>query len=187
MSELLGKLSSYNIFNYLLPGVVFAVIGSDILHYPITQHDIVLGAFLYYFIGLVISRFGSLVIEPVLKGISLIEFADYSNFVMASKKDAQIEVLSEANNTYRTFCSLFASLLLLKGYVWIESKFPSLKNWDAILLVTVLLALFIFSYKKQSGYVAKRVAIALDNSGTAEPSVSSALPIEKSDAQKAGA
>lgn len=187
MSELLGKLSSYNIFNYLLPGVVFAILGSDILHYPITQHDVVLGAFLYYFIGLVISRFGSLVIEPALKGISLIEFADYSNFVVASKKDGQIEVLSESGNTYRTFCSLFALLLLLKGYVWIESKVPSLKHWDAILLGTVLLALFIFSYKKQSRYVAKRVEIALGDSGTTEPSVSSAVPSEKSDAKKAGA
>src|ERR1700693_3580349 len=98
MNELLTKLSSYNLFNYLLPGVLFAVVASEATPYQFVRKDIVTGLFLYYFLGLVVSRFGSLVIGPILKSLSFIKFADYKAFVAASKKDAQIEVLSDAYN-----------------------------------------------------------------------------------------
>jgi hypothetical protein len=65
MKEILDKLSSYNLFNYLLPGIIFVVLASEITRYSFIHDDIVIGAFLYYFIGLVISRFGSLAIEPL--------------------------------------------------------------------------------------------------------------------------
>lgn len=67
MKEILDKLTSYNLFNYLLPGVVFAVLASKVTRFTLIQQDLVAGAFLYYFIGLVISRFGSLILEPILK------------------------------------------------------------------------------------------------------------------------
>ncbi len=40
MNELLSKLSSYNLFNYLLVGVIFTVIASDAIRYPISQQNI---------------------------------------------------------------------------------------------------------------------------------------------------
>lgn len=165
MNELLNKLSSYNVFNYLLPGIVFAVLASEIVHYPMVQHDVVVGAFLYYFIGLVISRFGSLVIEPVLKRMTFVRFADYKDFVSASKQDPQIEVLSEANNTYRTICSLFVLLLCLKLYVRVETRFPVLETWDPIILSVLMLVIFLFSYRKQTLYITKRVKIYASKAG----------------------
>ncbi len=157
MKEILSKLSSYNLFNYLLPGIIFAVLSSELTHYSFILQDIVVGAFLYYFIGLVVSRFGSLVIEPLLKRISFLQFANYKEFVIASKKDEKIELLSEVNNTYRTLCSLFTLLILLKLYEKIELKFPVLKEWDAIILVVLLLAMFLLSYRKQTSYITKRI------------------------------
>jgi len=157
MNELLSKLSSYNLFNYLLPGVLFAILASQIIHYQLIQKDIITGVFLYYFLGLVVSRFGSLVIGPILKRLSFIKFADYNAFVAASKKDAQIEVLSEANNTYRTFCSLFSLLLMLKLYIKIEARLPLLKEWDATLLTVLILVMFLFAYRKQTSFVVKRI------------------------------
>ncbi len=59
MNELLNKISSYNVFNHLLPGVIFSILIGEIAHYPIAQRDILTGAFLYYFLGLVVSRAGS--------------------------------------------------------------------------------------------------------------------------------
>src|SRR5260370_17535960 len=101
MNELLAKISSYSLFNYLLPGIVFTALASDILHYPIAQRDLLTAAFLYYFAGLVISRFGSLVIEPILKRFAFVHFSDYKDFLAPSEKDGQLPVLPEANNTYR--------------------------------------------------------------------------------------
>jgi hypothetical protein len=157
MNELLNKLSSYNVFNYLLPGIVFAVLAGEIIHYPVAQRDILTGAFLYYFVGLVVSRFGSLIIEPLLKALSFVKFADYKDFVAVSQKDPKLDVLSEVNNTYRTLASLFSLLLLLKLYVKLEGKFPCLKEWGTTTLAILLLVMFLFSYRKQTSYITKRI------------------------------
>jgi hypothetical protein len=157
MVDLLSKISTYDLFNYLLTGIVFVILADKLTHYSFIQPDISLGLFLYYFIGLVISRIGSLMIEPFLKYISFIRFEHYNDFLEASEKDKKIELLSEANNTYRTFCSLFTILVLLRFYEWIQCKFPALKDWDALLLVFLLLFVFLFSYKKQTGYLIKRI------------------------------
>ena len=157
MNDLLGKLSSYNTFNYLLPGIVFVIAADAFTQYSFVQRNLVVGAFIYYFIGMIISRFGSLVVEPILKRVSFVDFADYRDFVIASKKDPKIELLSETNNTYR---SLFSALLLLGLLVvWerIEALVPALKHWTGLLLLVALLLMFLFSYKKQSAYVTKRV------------------------------
>src|SRR3989338_2221551 len=114
MKDIIDKLSSYNLFNYLFPGVVFVVLAQALTHYSFVQQDILLGIFLYYFIGLVISRFGSLVIEPLLKRLSFLKFSDYRDFVAASKKDEKVDLFSEINNTYRNLCACFSLLILLK-------------------------------------------------------------------------
>ena len=116
MKELLDKISSYNIFNYLFPGIVFVVILSKISSYNLVQSDIITGAFLYYFIGLIVSRVGSLFIEPFLKWLRFLKFSDYSKFVAASKVDSKIELFSEVNNMYRTLCSLFFLISLANVY-----------------------------------------------------------------------
>jgi hypothetical protein len=157
MVDLIEKISSYNLFNYLLPGVLFAVIASKLTHYSFLEHEVVVAAFIYYFIGLVISRFGSLVIEPILKAIRIVKFADYGAFVAASKKDPKIELLSEVNNTYRTLCSLFVLLLLLKVYEKMASRWPSLERFGIAVLLVLLLLMFAFAYRKQTEYVKKRI------------------------------
>jgi hypothetical protein len=159
MNDLLSKISSYNLFNYLLPGIRFAVLATETTRYSFLQHDIVVGAFVYYFIGMVVSRVGSIVVEPFLKRTSFLKFADYKEFVAASNKDPKIELLSEVNNTYRTLCSLFLLLLLLKLYEKIEGRFPVLRDWNLLVLVVLLLFVFLFAYRKQTRYITQRVKV----------------------------
>jgi hypothetical protein len=161
VKEILDKLSSYNIFNYLLPGIVLAVLAGRLTHYSFIQQDIVIGAFLYYFIGLLISRVGSLLIEPVLKRFSFVRFADYKDFVAASKNDSKLEVLSESNNSYRTLCAMCLLLLLLKAYETITSHYPGVAGWNSVILVSLLFVMFLFAYRKQTAYITKRVAANL--------------------------
>jgi hypothetical protein len=157
MKDLLCKLSTYNLFNYLFPGVVFSLLTPVVTSYSFLQKDLVLGFFVYYFVGLVISRFGSLLLEPFLKLVTLVKFADYKDFVEACKKDEKIEMLSEVNNSYRTMLSAFVLLVLLKFYEKVEAMVPILKGWEHIILIVSLLTLFLVSYVKQTGYVVKRV------------------------------
>jgi hypothetical protein len=157
MKELLDKLSSYNIFNYLFPGVIFVVLLSKISQYDLIQEDIITSAFLYYFIGLVISRVGSLFIESFLKWINFLKFSEYSKFVSTSKVDIKIDLFSEVNNMYRTFCSLFLLLIISKVYETYLSELTFFKSYGYSVLILLLLILFIFSYKKQTNYITKRV------------------------------
>lgn len=163
MSDLLDKISSYNIFNYLLPGALFAVIGDAYTHYRLIQEDLLVGVFVYYFFGLVISRVGSLLIEPLLRKVGFLKFAEYGKFVAASKSDEKLDVLSEVNNMYRTLCSLFLLLLGLIALEPLTDAFPTLELTARYLVFIGLLALFVFSYRKQTNYITQRVNSATDD------------------------
>jgi hypothetical protein len=160
MKDLIAKLSSYNLFNNLFPGVIFVAITEKMTSYSFLQNDIVVGFFVYYFIGLVISRVGSLVIEPLLQKVKFLKFVDYSDYKSACKSDTKLELLSEINNSYRAICSMLALLLVLKFYEWITNFFPLLKNYSITILVFALFIVFLYSYKKQTGYVVKSVNCA---------------------------
>lgn len=164
MKELLDKLSSYNLFNYLLPGVIFAALVDRFTSFHAIQDSIAVGVFVYYFIGSVISRVGSLFIEPLLKRTKFVTFAAYSDFVAAAKEDPKIEILSEQNNMYRTICAM----LLLFGAVIAIDKFGKqciwLEEWSGYLMLTALFALYLFSYRKQCNYITNRVQLKKTNS-----------------------
>lgn len=159
MNELLGKITSYNLFNYLLPGVLFAVILDKFTNFSLIQENVVIGAFVYYFVGLIISRFGSLIVEPILKKVSFIRFAEHQDFVSYSKQDPKVETLLEASNMYRTFTAMFFLLLLFKLYNFFLMKFPILNESSLYILVALLLVMFLFSYRKQTKYISKRVKV----------------------------
>lgn len=157
MKDIIDKIGAYNLFNFLLPGVLFAAILERLTSYSITQENLVIGAFLYYFVGLVISRLGSLIIEPVLKKISFVEFMPHVDFVYASKSDPKMEVLSQENNMYRTFIALFILLSLAKIYELSAQKFPLLNEQSAMIVVVVLMIIFLLSYRKQTSYITSRI------------------------------
>lgn len=157
MKEIIDKLSSYNIFNYLFPGVVFSILATKFTDLNLTFDNLFLGAFAYYFIGLVISRFGSVVIEPLLKIMRIVQFADYKDFVAVSKSDNKLEILSESNNMYRTLVSMFSMLFLTFGFQNLANKWEFLRNNQAIVLLLLLFFLFLLSYRKQTNYITKRI------------------------------
>ncbi len=157
MKDILDKITSYNLFNYLLPGVLFVVAISSITSYSFEQDNIVIGVFVYYFVGLIVSRVGSLVVEPLLKRARFLKFATYSNFVITTKSYGKTETLSETNNMYRTFVALFALLLVVKWYELLAQHISFLAEYAVHILIVVLLVMFLFSYRKQTSYIKQRV------------------------------
>ena len=157
MKEFLEKMASYHLFNYLFPGVLFVFLADKFINLDLYQADIVFGLFLYYFIGLVISRIGSLILEPFLRRLKFVVFADYKDFVSASKIDPKIEQILEANNMYRTLFTLFLVLILIKLYKLIEASIHFVAIWDEYLFIGVLFLIFLFAYKKQSQLISERV------------------------------
>ncbi len=162
MDGLLDKISSYNIFNYLLPGSLFAVIADTVTDCRFVQDDIVVGLFLYYFIGLVVSRIGSLVVEPILKALRFVTFVDYGKFVEATKADPKIELKSETNNMYRTLCALFLVLLLVVVFDRLAPSLPWLVDSSPYIVGVALVVMFLFAYRKQTIYIVDRVNKVVD-------------------------
>lgn len=119
--------------------------------------NIIESVFLYYFVGVVISRVGSAVIEPILKKCKWIVFAPHEKYIEACKEDEKIEVLSAANNTYRTMVALFTLLLLGKGFLFVCEKFIFIGAFKIEIIIIALLCLFTCSYKKQTEYIKSRV------------------------------
>jgi hypothetical protein len=155
--EIIEKISSYNLFNYLLPGILFVYAISNITNFNLLIDNVVIAIFLYYFVGLVINRFGSIVIQPLLETVKFVRSANYKDFLPASEKDNKIELLSEINNMFRTFISMLVLILLTIVYDKIAICFCiPLKN-TIVALVIALLVLFLFSYRKQTTFIRKRV------------------------------
>ena len=111
----------------------------------------------YYFVGFIISRFGSLVLEPLLKKVKWIEFAPYSDFLDAEKADSKVTILSETNNYIRSLLS--ATVLLPAFWLLLTLKEQSAwftLHWKEIFWIGAIL-LFAFSYRKQTSFVRSRV------------------------------
>ncbi|MEE1952307.1 hypothetical protein ACTG2T_20735 [Aeromonas sp. 75A] len=162
MSELIGKLSTYNIFNFLLPGIVFSVLSNYFVGISLVQNDILVGAFFYYFIGLIISRIGSVIVEPLLLFCRVVKFEKYERYIKASKLDTTLPMHSETNNMFRTFVSLFMCLGFLKIYKSsVLSEFISTENISYCLLIGGGV-LFVFAYRKQTQYITKKINKQLD-------------------------
>ena len=159
MDEILKKITEYRIFNFLLPGAVFAYAISTTTDVPLNTDDILLSFFLYYFIGLVVSRIGSVFIEPFLKFIKVIEFVSYEKYINASRIDSKIAAFSQDNNTYRTLIS--AGICYLAAYTVSTYHSSRPMNVYIVVLSISLIVLFVLSYRKQTDYIKKRIGIAL--------------------------
>lgn len=159
LKELSDKISSFNIFNYLFPGILFVVIAKELtgMDFILTRH--LLGIFLYYFIGMVISLFGSLLIEPLLQRLNFIKFIDYKSYILAARNDDQLDLLSHINNIYQNIISMSVLLIILKAYSYLKYALAISNPLSLILAIICIIVLFLFAYRKQAMHIAKRIEI----------------------------
>ena len=160
VNELLAKISSYNIFNYLVPGALFVISTKRLALVDIDNPDLATKLLTYYIVGLIISRAGSLIIEPLMRWTKAVRYAPYKDYVLASQKDVKIEVLVEVSNTYRTLAAVFLSLLA--GFSATERDWGSAKPWIGVATLLLLAAMFLASFAKQVLYVRRRVEALSD-------------------------
>ncbi len=158
MNDLLNKLSSYNLFNNLLPGILFVIFLNHFTEFEIKQDNLLLAAFLYYFIGMTVSRISSVLIEPVLKKIKFVKFREYKLFVDACKKDTKLDILVETNNKFRVLLTVIIIVIFAKVFYSINLNYLKLSaNLQQYLLLVSLTVIYLFSYRKQTNYITKRI------------------------------
>lgn len=163
MNDLINKISSYNLFNYLFPGVLFVVLLDKATNFHFLQENVLEGVFLYYFIGMLINRVGSLCIEPILRKTKLVVFKPLKDFNKAKALDSKIEIHSETNNMFRSVAAMFLVLSVFIGFDMTGIQF----DWNAgFAKLAIVLALFVFlilSYRKQTKIIYDRVDTALSS------------------------
>lgn len=158
MENIVDKISNYNLFNYLFPGVIYVVAVNYFTRMNLPTENLLEALFLCYFIGLAISRIGALIVEGLIRKIPHYpEEVLYEDFVEASKQDTSINVLSSERNIYRTTISLGIVILLT---IALDSLFKCIDISEKtvfVLLIMVLVVLFIFAYIRQTKYIINRV------------------------------
>lgn len=158
MEKLFKQLSSYNLLNNLLPGIVFAVIAQHISCWTFLTERTILDLFICYFYGLVISRIGSLIVEPCL---SRLLDRNYPRYLKAKDIDKDIPLLSEVNNTYRTMIALVLCCGLSHLAYKLIDCCSCMKTIIEYGVFISLIPLFIWSFIKQNGYINRRIDNAL--------------------------
>lgn len=171
--NLIEKISSYDILNNLLPGILFCSIVKNTTRILFFTGEIWEKLFIYYFVGMIINRIGSIYIEKILISIKtrnkntkakekFIKFAPYSDYIEASENMSFIKILNETNNTYRTIIALFVAVICTKLYDWF--LYDMINNFGVVgsnivflIICLLIIMLFIRSYKKQTDYIRKRV------------------------------
>ncbi|HJA50855.1 MAG TPA: hypothetical protein H9953_05940 [Candidatus Fusicatenibacter intestinipullorum] len=161
MDKLLERISSYDILNNLFPGSVLYFLLSE--NIQLQQNSILTEFFIIYFLGLLASRIGSLLIEPLCKKLNIIQMASYEDFIKAESRDKKIEILSSVNNMYRTFISVFIIYIFYKITGYIAIQYTCLSQFVETGIIIALLVIFSLSYHKQTNYIRKRVICSINN------------------------
>lgn len=162
LNILIEKLSHYNFVTNIVPGTVLCIILKYLIGYDlfVTDNWYLMGI-VFYFVGMICNRFGSLVIEPLLKkwAKKYFKFAPYKNYVEAEKKDHKIEILNRESNVFRSCISLCVLSLIALLFQFLSSIFDCLNEWKSVIFLVLVLLLFLFSYQKQITFVRKRVEV----------------------------
>ncbi|MEG0836038.1 MAG: hypothetical protein RR063_11030 [Anaerovoracaceae bacterium] len=160
MEKLLEKLSSYNILNNLIPGGAFVWLCGLFGIQFISSSSILEMLFIYYFLGMIVSRVGSLAIETLCKKIKIITYSSKQDYVEATKKDKLIEVLLETSNLYRTCAGMILTVGICRIYTFVSKQFNIPHEITVWMIIVVLLILFVTAFCKQTKHISSRVEVA---------------------------
>ena len=163
MDKIFDKLNSYNILNNIIPGSMFCYLLQYVCGIDLLRNSVVENLFIYYFVGMVMSRFGSLILEPIVIKLKIVNYAHHSDYIVASQKDKKIDLLLETNNLYRTIAMSGLLIILIKIYTILGYRISFLPDATPYLIGVILFVLFLLSFRKQTGYIRKRVNQALQN------------------------
>ena len=157
MEKFVEKISSFHILTNLVPGTVFCILVSKFTSFTVPTGASIADYFSFYFIGILISRFSSIFIEPLCKKLKIVEYVPYSKFLAAEKIDKKITELSEANSLYRSLLSSAVLFSVMYLYEVLESKLSFLFAIKVPVLCIAMIVLFTLSYRKQTLLICKRV------------------------------
>ncbi len=157
MDKILEKLSKYHIVNYVIPGVLAVYLSKQINQIELLTSNIFFDIVMVYTLGLICSRIGSLIVEPLLRKIHFVQFSEYKDYMSAEEKDPKLFDLNTDNNLYRTVIGVVLFVIIQYCFNLLKSKCEFVNDYSSLIVLIALLILFLWSYKKQTSYIVKRV------------------------------
>lgn len=148
LKMLAEKLSTYRFFNFIIPGAVF--LGFLKFHEVVIIFDENIWWFLLasYFSGIVISRFGSVVVEGLMKKLKVLKDYDVKKYITKQRDSMLVGTMLELANTYRTFCALGVII-----FVFTVITFPCERRTAYYVVIELgFVILFLYSFHKQYKY-----------------------------------
>lgn len=148
LKSLSEKLSAYQLFNFIYPGAVFL----GILSYKGVPLGMLKEIWWFllasYFLGMTISRFGSIVIESICLKFGWIEKYDIKRYADNIAKNSFTAILLELTNIYRTNCSMGILLFLCMIF-----KYQQDDKCCMLFVEVLFVLLFGISFIKQHHYL----------------------------------
>ncbi len=162
MSDFVFLLSNFRVVSSLVPGAALCIFINDFLKVNILKDEVILNLFIFYTVGVVVGRVGSIIIEPLFESFGIIDKENYPDYIDAEIKNPKVSTIDEISRFYRSLTTLM--MFIIVGIV-IEypMKMYPMTNVLVMHIVSVLmLILMIKSYSKQSKYTAKRIKKVLE-------------------------
>ena len=154
LGKLLSRLSKYDWFTTLLPGLfLFALLPR--IGINAASESIVEEFGLVFFLGVVSSRVGATCIEQVARWFKLLEpYEDYVDWSNADKEKA--DMLVRNANWFRSLCGMM--LVFIGSFALQQAHFSWLTPKVKICVVAlVILALFLDAYRRQLDFTTRRI------------------------------
>ena len=160
MDNIFSKITDYEFFDRLFPGFLvcfyYSSLSNDSFNIAeISTISAIAMIAIMYFVGLTVSRIGSLIIEPLAKKAKLIQY--HKGFYLAERNDPKIKVLLKDFNMYR---NIAASAIISIVMTLIRAVSLPFDGGELAVRITVLALVFVVyfaAYAKQSVSINNRI------------------------------
>lgn len=144
------KLDGYDLVANLVPGAALTYAPTDWAAFLLVA----------FVAGVTSNRLGSLVLDPLLRRLRFLKPKNYDSFIVSERVDKKLEVLVANHGLYRTF---FTAGVIYLALLLISHWFPSAASSDQLVFILFVLAgmaVFLFAFQKEDGYIHSRIEAA---------------------------
>lgn len=163
MENLINSISKYQLAINLIPGYIFAILLQQYAHIVLLEGDVLQDVFVSYFVGLIIGRVGSIIVEGLMCIFdgTYISAPGYDRKIKAERIDPKIEILDRQCTIYRNCCAGCCCVIIgiIINCLFGDGIFLSLGKY--ILIFLILTVLLLVAMDKQCTYVNNRIRMAI--------------------------
>ena len=157
MDKIFESLNHYDIVTCLIPGIVFCQLIDWLYGTKFIEENTITLMIISYVFGIIVSRIGSIIIEPLCKVSKIIVMADYEQWRKAASQCEEVKTLTTKSTVYRSWVALMLIQIILLLIFPLSDFASNIGKCYLFFGQFIVLILLILSYRKQIDYVCKRV------------------------------